>query len=216
MLERIVNISAGSDYKNSSKPNRFNKSSRYLSTFSSSLPDSISLSPATAFLSTINWRLKRITKSNDKIIINFEFDGYDFTAYVSQNEFHFQNNFEYDIKKIFEKLTERFEVQTLILCQHNIKNSDKLDPKFHLTVLSEMIYRFIDLSHYSYSISVDNSEVKKIFSDMEYALCQEFDYINTCLLSFLEKYLTIKADVINDNKRYDNALIMKQIQLKTF
>lgn len=216
MLERIVNISAGSDYKNSSKPNRFNKSSRYLSTFSSSLPDSISLSPATAFLSTINWRLKRITKSNDKIIINFEFDGYDFTAYVSQNEFHFQNNFEYDIKKIFEKLTERFEVQTLILCQHNIKNSDKLDPKFHLTVLSEMIYRFIDLSHYSYSISVDNSEVKKIFSDMEYALCREFDYINTCLLSFLEKYLTIKADVINDNKRYDNALIMKQIQLKTF
>jgi hypothetical protein len=216
MLERIVNISAGSDYKNSSKPNRFNKSSRYLSTFSSSLPDSISLSPATAFLSTIHWRLKKITKSNNKIIINFEFDGYDFTAYVNQNEFHFQNNFEYDIKKIFEKLTRRFEVQTLILCPHNIKNSDKLDPKFHLTVLSEMIYRLIDLSHYSYSISVDNSEVKKIFSDMEYALCQEFDYINTCLLSFLEKYLTIKADVINDNKRYDNAFIMKKIQLKTF
>jgi len=216
MLERIVNISAGSDYKNSSKPNRYNKSSQYLSTFSSSLSDSISLSPATAFLSTIKWRLKKLTKSNSKIEINFEFDGYDFTAYVNQNELQFQNNFEYDIKKIFEELTGRYEIQTLILCPHNIKNSDKLDPKFHLTVLSEMIYRLIDLSHYSYSISVDNTEVKKIFSDTEYALRQEFNYINICLLSFLEKYLTIKADVINDNQRDGNALIMKKIQLKTF
>jgi len=215
MLERIVNISAGLDYKDSSRPNRFNKNPHYLSGYGSSSSDSISLSPATAFLTTINWRLKKITKSNSKIVINFEFDGYDFTVYVNQNELQLQNNFEYDIKKIFEKLAETFEVQTLILSPYNNKNSDKLDPKFHLTVLTEMINKIIDHSHYSYSISADSTEVKKIFSDIEHDLRQEFDYINICLLGFLEKYLKIKIEVIDDNQRYGNALIMENIKLKT-
>jgi len=216
MLERIINISAGSDYKNSSKPNRYSKSSQYLSTFSSALSDSISLSPATAFLSTINWRLKRLTKNENKIVINFEFDGFDFTAYINHNEYQIQNNFEYDINKFFEKSAGKFEVQTLILCPHNFKNRDKLDPKFHLTVLSEMIYQLIDLNYNSYSISVNNIEVNKIFADAEYALRQEFNYINGCLLNFLEKYLTVKVDVINDNQKHDNVLIMKKIHIKTF
>jgi len=216
MLERIVNISAGSDYKNSSKPNRYNKSSNYLSTFSSSLSDSISLSPATAFLSSVNWYLKKLKKNNNKIEICFEFDGFDFTANVNQSGAYFQNNIEYDIKKITEMMVERFEVQILILSRLNHINNNMFDPKFHLTVLSDMINKIIEFSRYSYSISVDSTGIMKIFSGLEYGLRNEFDYINTCLLSFLEKYLTVKADILNDEMEYDNTLIMEKIHLKTF
>ena len=72
MLEKITNISAGSDYKNAtSKTGRYNRTSQFINALNSSMTDSISLSPAVSYLNSLNWKLKKINKVKENLIVIF-------------------------------------------------------------------------------------------------------------------------------------------------
>ncbi|MEW6653534.1 MAG: hypothetical protein AB1394_08710, partial [Bacteroidota bacterium] len=117
MLERILNISAGSDYKNStSKSGNYQRTSQFLTTLQSSLSDSISLSPATVFLSSVHWRLKKLSSEKEKYIIAFEFDEFEFTAYLGQPDILITQSIEYEVKRKVEHYAKLYETSLQIIC----------------------------------------------------------------------------------------------------
>jgi hypothetical protein len=213
MLERIQNISAGSDYKNStSKSGNYHRTSQFLNTLQSSLTDSISLSPATAFLSSVHWRLKKLSNEKEKFVITFDFDEFEFTAHIGQPELLITHTIEYEVKRRIENYAKLYEATMQMICsvtEHNEKCGSRLTiPELNLFLLD-----VLELENLTYNLNSENSEVLKIFSQRSNSLYTEFNYLNKCIVAFLEKYLSLKynftAGAINQNE----SLLLRKVQI---
>jgi len=213
MLERIINITPGTDYKNSaSKSGHYQRSAAFLSTLQSTLSDSISLSPATAFLSSVHWRLKKLSKEKEKYVIAFEFDGFDFTAHVDQPEILVSHSLEYEIRKKVEQLTSRYEAYVQLITSVSDKR-EMPGSRTELPVLSSLLEDFIEMEELSYNLNADTIEVKKKFSQRKDLLIQEFNYLNSCLVVFLEKYLSIKYNFTAGAQNLNEGLLLRKVQI---
>ncbi len=192
MLEKIINITPGSDFKNSSRPSKYSKTSQFMHAFQTSIGDSVSLSPATSYLSSINWRLKKFVNEKDKITITFEFDSIEFTVNINQNDLLSITSFEYDVKKIFELFSSRYEFLARVNSHYSNQNSSgKL---ITLPTLNQFIKDVADLASFMDTVTIDNQEVQKIIFKIEDALKSEFNYLDRCLITFFQKYLSLKIN----------------------
>lgn len=208
MLEKIVNISAGSDYKQSSKPGARSKASRYLSEYHQVGNDSISLSPATAFLSVIGWKLKKIQIDKEKIHIGFSFDEVDFSTAINPGELFQLQRIDYSIKYSLDSLSGLVDVNIKISSPLISDNSESIQVKLHLNELKNFFNSIISSSGYKSHASSDTYEIQNIFAEMEHDLRSEFNYINKSLISFLEKFLSIKINV-----KHDSIIMNKKMEL---
>ncbi|MEW6702263.1 MAG: hypothetical protein AB1298_06045, partial [Bacteroidota bacterium] len=188
MLEKIVNITAGSDYKQSSRPNRQTQAARYLSSYSSAANDSISFSPATALLHNLHWKLKRLKNDKEHFQITFEIDGFEFSTQIWQSEIINNKQLDYDIRRIAESYMNNIEIYLKIAAAINENGSEKIEVKYNLPALGKLTSGLVSLTTDYSSLSADNYKVSKMFSEFENDLRTEFEYLNNCLFSFVEKY----------------------------
>ena len=213
MLEKIVNISAGSDYKQSSKPGARSKVLHYLNEYHPTGNDSISLSPATAYLSIIGWKLKKIKIEKEKIHIGFFFDNMDFSTTINPGEISQLPPIEYLIKYSVETFASILELNAKIISpvSSGISESEQVKIQF------PAIRKFFDLAGTFYGsktlISSDDYEVQHLFSEMGYSLLSEFLYMNKSLITFLEKFLSIKINTLNNGVKTDDGLTLKFLQI---
>lgn len=215
MLERIVNIAPGSDYKNASgKTNRYHRTSQFLSELHSSVNDSISLSPATAFLSSVNWKLKKFQNEKEKYVITFDFDDFEFTAHIGQPDLVVTHSMEYHVKKIMERVTSRFMISVHFNTPHFAKLNDHIEVKTNLPYLTGFVNELVDLNDLSYLVKADSTEVKKIFFEKEESIRSEFDYLNNCMVSFLEKYLSMRYYSDLKSNGTDEMLSLIRVQVE--
>ncbi|KAF0151683.1 MAG: hypothetical protein FD143_1816 [Ignavibacteria bacterium] len=211
MLERILNISAGSDYKSStSKSGSYHRTSQFLTTLQSSLSDSISLSPATAFLSSVHWRLKKINFEKEKYIITFEFDGFEFTAYLGQPDILITHSIEYEVKRKVEHYTKLYEASLQIISSVS-EQKEKPGSRIAMPELFLFVIELLDLEDLTYSLNSENAEVKKIFYQKSNMLQTEFNYLNSCLVAFLEKYLSIKYNFTASALSKNESLLLRKV-----
>lgn len=214
MLERIVNISAGSDYKNSAtKPGKYNRSSQFLHTLSASMSDSISLSPAVSYLNSMNWKLKKINKERENLIITFEFDGFEFTANIGYPEFALNNRVEYLIKKVIESISEKIELNINLETPPLISELPNEISKVQLYHFNLFVNDLIELNQSVYELNHDNYEVQKLFRTKEKYLRKEFDNMNKNLFHFVEKFLSIKLRIISNAEPVDDKFLLRKVQI---
>ncbi len=214
MLEKIVNITPGSDYKQASKPARYSNISNFASVLNSSLNDSISLSPATAFLSSVNWKLRKLQNDKDRVLIVFEFDGFEFLTQIHLSDLSRLSIFDFDIKKHLENYSNKTEVYMKIISPIDQKLRENIDPKFNLPALNQFIDEIVAISSFRYSISEDNAEVKEIFYEHENNIRAEFNYIGECLKNFLEKFLSVKLFINQSFSNPETVLLLKKLGIK--
>ncbi|MFA7228639.1 MAG: hypothetical protein WC061_06340 [Melioribacteraceae bacterium] len=216
MLEKIVNISAGSDYKQSSKPGRYSKVSRYISEYHPAGNDSISLSPATGFLSILGWKLKKIRSDKELIQVEFTFDDLDFSTTLNPNEFYQLHRFEYIIKYLLGNYLGSSELTVRIASFLDADISENNRVKVNLPEIKnflELIYS--SLGHKS-NLSSDLFEVQKTFSESESRLISEFNYINKNLIGFLEKYLSTKMNFKMEQNENHGRLELNSLHIRKF
>lgn len=208
MLERIVNIAPGSDFqKSSAKTARYNRSAQFLHTLNTSMNDSISLSPATSFLSSVHWRLKKFVNEKEKTLVVFEFDGFEFTAALNQSGMITSLSVEYEIKKAINKLPFVYNFKLWLESKNIIRLNEKFDVLTQLPYLNAFANQLVNLNDYSLNISVDKTDVREAFNEIEKSLNVEFDYLNGCLIGFLEKYLSLNFNVQSKRESFDNLLL---------
>ncbi len=212
MLERIVNIAPGSDYqKSSAKSSNYSRSGHFLHSLNSSMNDSISLSPATAYLSSIKWKLKQLKKEREKIILSFEFDEFDFTATLEQNGL--TNSIEYEVKRTVNKIPYVYRATVCIESNKLKKQKDKFEMLIHLPILNSFFEELVRLSDYAANISAENIQAKEAFFEKERDLISEFEYVNGCVLAFVEKYLSVNLLVAEKKDFMNDEILLKKIQI---
>jgi len=213
MLERILNISAGSDYKNStSKSGNYHRTSQFLSTLQSSMSDSISLSPATAFLSSVHWRLKKLNNEKEKFDITFDFDEFEFTAHIGQPDILFTHNIEYDVRKRIEYFASVYEANLNFMSPIK-EQSERCGDRINMPELNTFIMELLELEELSYNLNSENTDVRQLFNKRSYSLSTEFNYLNSCLITFIEKYLSIKYNFTAGALNQNENMLLRKVQI---
>ncbi len=214
MLEKITNISAGSDYKNAtSKTGRYNRTSQFINALNSSMTDSISLSPAVSYLNSLNWKLKKINKFKENLIVIFELNGYEFTANVGYPETALNNHIDYFIKKFIEKLSSRIEMNLSLETPPYNRELQENQNEVDLFYLNLFINDILELNEKVYELNENNYELIKLFNSRERNLKREFNMINENLFHFIEKYLSIKLRPISNAEPVEDKILLRRVQL---
>jgi len=213
MLEKIVNISAGSDYKQSSRPGKQSAVSNYISSYHAVSNDSISLSPATSFLSGIGWKLKKIQNEKEKLRIVFSFDDFDFSTAIIPGEIIQLRRIDYEIKYSTVSYTGVVNMNVEISSPLNLEGAESIQVKLHLPELKSFFGTILSSFSFKTDVSSSDYEVQKLFVEMENVLQTEFNYINKGLINFLEKYLSLKISFKNDDVVSRHMLELKLLQI---
>lgn len=213
MLERIINITPGSDYNHSAKnPKLGKKFSLYAAFQSDTSADSIHISPATAFLANIRWKLKKFANDQERINLVFEFDGFEFLTHFSVRELIQIRRIEYDVKKSMENLGNLVKVSSRISAPLN--EFMELDVVVeHMRYLSEFYTRLLKSGLRIPSVVSDTTMLGNMAVDIKNELSDEFSYINSCLLHFVEKYSSQRIAVPAKSGTEETELIIKSVNL---
>lgn len=209
MLEKIVNISAGSDYKQSSKPGKQSSVSNYISNYHAVSNDSISLSPATSFLSGIGWKLKKFQNEKEKLRIVFSFDDFDFSTAIIPGEIIQLQRIDYEIKYSLNSYTGIANMNIEVSSPLNFEGSESIQVKLHLPELKIFFGSIISSFGFKTDVSSSTYEVQRYFLEMENVLQREFNYINKGLINFLEKYLSLKISL-----KHEDVVTRRMLELK--
>lgn len=213
MLEKIVNINAGSDYKNSTKPGKYSVAGRYLSDYQTHSNDSVTISPASSFIAKIHWRLKHVKKEVNKVEITFDFDNFEFHTVISPTELSQNPYFNYHIKKNLDGLMPKGELNlTVSSALGNISHEFEIKDK--LSILSSFVEETLMIGGDKYLLNESDYSVNKIFYALVNGLRPEFEYLNNCLIIFFEKLMTSKISIPNNADIHDNVLVLKNYLIK--
>ena len=173
--------------------------------------DSISLSPATAYLSSVRWKLKKLNKEREKVVLAFEFDEFDFVATLEQSGA--ANSIEYEVKKTINNIPYIYQAVVGIGSSKLKKQKEKFEVITHLPVLNSFFEELVRLSDYSVNISADNAQAKDAFFNKEKELKPEFEYVNGCVIAFIEKYLSMNLNLVENKDEMNNNILLKKIQI---
>jgi hypothetical protein len=213
MLEKIENIAQGSDYQKSSGTDKKLGNKRSLSNSYSSVNDSISLSPAILFLSSINWKLKYLHIEKDKLTIVFIFDNFEFSAILTLSEIPSLEKIDYTVKYPADPQTNANNL-TINLSSYIFHSFiDGSPTKHQLLDLTKFCISVMEAYRYNSGLSIDSIQIQDIYVRLKYEIKSEFAYLNKCLINFLEKYLSLKTNPEKESEPAKSELDFKYIQL---
>ncbi len=216
MLEKITNISPNSDYKKSTGNPKYYKKTNSYSYVSNSINDSILISPATALLATYGWKLIKINNQTDKIHIVFELNGFEFDSTIYLNELSKFRTIEYKIKKGIEGYAAEITV-LIILITHIKSDLTEIETEKNLDALNEFFEQFKSISVKRPNIITDKLTIDSLSRDFIISLNKEFNYINSCLIKFLNKYASINLNIhhsqSDENRGVKDGIIIKSIHI---
>jgi len=206
MLERISNISLEANL-NKSKKRRYSHSRGGVYEHSSfDVSDSISFSPASKYLSKVNWLLKDFNQSaEDKIIVEFIYGGFHFEVSVDLQSI---DTITYVIRKNDSIIPDINSV--LATFKVSVGNSDDSPPfQKELRGLEQLFQRFSSLNLKS-ELNIYNYElIDTLLEGYYYTLQKDFEYLNNVLFKFIEKQTGKR---INKNKKLEIELNILKIK----
>lgn len=206
MLNGILNITAGSDFKNAARPGRSFKLGKTNVYHIYDGQDTINISPAYNYLAKHKWKVKELNLEDEKLLFSFELGGFSFSVSVPLKQLNQLTNVEYTVlgeKEGDETITNvvvHFLVH-LFPIDHNEKQ--------HGEVLTNLITFFNRLYYLKLNGEIAPSERKVIDSLLEglpEKLQKEFNSINNGLFIFIEKYFNYKISGLS-NKAIGNEKV---------
>ncbi|MDQ7817348.1 MAG: hypothetical protein RDU14_10035 [Melioribacteraceae bacterium] len=211
MLEKVLNINPGSDYKKSTgNPKYYKKVSGYQNSFTSA-NDSLYISPATSLLASLGWKIKKLNKDSEKIQIMFELDGFDFEASIFINDLNQNAKIDYRAKKNLERFATEVLI-TVILTAPIISVSSELESNIKLNGFSRFFDQFESTRFKKPSLITEKNIIETLYYDVRKEITEEFNLINSCFVSFLEKYISLKP--VFHHSTGDESVIIKSIHVQ--
>ncbi len=189
MLEKIVNINNNQPYKGGKKSNgNFEKFISKTYAEKNFGKDSIIFSPAAVYLSRINWLLKDVSyPADEKIIIEFVIDGFDFKTEIDLVTFATASYQEYTITKKNSSLVKKnSSLVKLKVLKNKIQKSDV----FYSNGFKGLKTLFTRVENLNLSSSFDKDEshsINYLLDGISDDIILEFENINNSLLTFINK-----------------------------
>lgn len=207
MLNRIPNITAGSDFKSAAKQSKSVKYGRTPIYHVYDGHDSINISPAYNFLVKHNWKIKELNIEDEKVYIHFILSGFDFSTTIPLRQINQLADIEYAVTKekeingVMNKVTADFLVNLSKI------NYNENEYQFALTKLDSFFNRLIGIKDEVDIASLDRLLIDRLLEGLAKGIQDEFDSINNGLFIFVEKYFNIKISGWS-NKAFNNSFII--------
>lgn len=213
MLEKIINITSSSEYKNPPKSGKHGSKSGVFRHANFSLSDSISFSPAVAFMTSHHWKLNVFEKENDKTVIDFELDGIRFLVKVSEIDLAKHQDLEYSVTKNVETTKHKISVRVQFISFVSADTARKLDPRLTLPHLNNFLNDLTEISTYVLQLSENHPLVQNVIEKEAEQLKSEFEYLNSCIVNFLEMYLSKKFVFSLTDKNQGKHLSLSKLNI---
>jgi hypothetical protein len=199
MLDKILNITPGSDFNQS--PVKKGKADFFLSRVSahSDVHDSLSYSPAWRYITQLNWRINgaKLLKDN-KFYISFIVAETEFNTLLDLNDLSSSSVFVYDITR--KKIVNNTETGVLIEMEkktYSVADAGVIYELKNLNRLFERVWN-LDLKH---ELNDKEMYLNALLEDNLNGISAEINFITVSLVSFVEKLL---------NKTFSHALLQGQ------
>jgi hypothetical protein len=208
MLEQIINITPGSDFKKTRNTKGFvrikNKGSFNKLVFN----DTFVFSPAAQYLSKLNWQLKEIhVFPNEKVFLSFVTSNFEFHITLDLSKVSYLDYINYTV------ICEReygFKLRKLLLNLsvgiEEILYSEKIMP-IEFGSLETLIGRMLPFTVDNELVKMREAELFRFVEGLEEGLKEEFGYLNVLLFTLIYKITNITYTLVNEDKNPENPLI---------
>jgi hypothetical protein len=207
MLNRIANITAGSDFKSSAKQNNSIKYGKAPIYHIYDGHDSINISPAYNFLTRHNWKIKELNIEDEKVHICFTLSGFDFTTIISLKQINQLTEIEYTVSREKDNVDIKNKVTVDFLVNLSKINYNEDEFQFTLPKLDVFFDRLVSIKGETDVSSLDRKIADKLIEGLARGIQDEFDSINNGLFIFVEKYFNVKISGWN-NKAFNNSFVI--------
>lgn len=215
MLNKIDNISPGSEYSKANRPSGFSGGLAAAYVRQSYIHDSANISPALQFLNLISWRLKEFKHiAKEKLFLDFILSDIEFQTTIDLVTIETADNINYHVLKdgnqsnfnshIFSDLSVKIE---------NI-NYDKEPELMNLSALNVFFQRIFNQRIYRELTQADKYIIDEFINGISAGIREEFNYLNHHLFIFLDKLEGIRLD--KRERKYTNpgeVVTVKSIRL---
>ncbi len=215
MLNKIDNISAGSEYGKTSR------SAGYIGNFASAYThrvdnhDSVNISPALQFLNQVHWRLKEFKHvENEKLFLSFIVSDVEFQTSVDLINFEQLKYLNYHTIKNFKISTE----PKSILFDYSAKiyevRYDNEPELINFSALNVFFQRVFDLRINRELTRNDKFILDDLVNGLTTGLKTEFVQLNNQIFIFVNKLVGIKIHTKEKtDSNFNESLIIKSIKI---
>ena len=195
MLNKIDNISAGSEYSKSSRPAGFSINAASAYNRRSDIHDSANISPALQFLNQVNWKLKELKHSaNEKLFLDFIVSSIEFRTTINLININLLTELDYNLIKeengagSFPKIYS--ELSTAI-GEINFNTEPVL---INFSALNVFFRRVINAGINRELTRGDSYIIEELLDGITNGMKNEFHQLNNQVFIFLDKLINVKKE----------------------
>lgn len=192
MLNRIINIAAGFDFKGAAKQPKNLKYGKGHIYHMYDGHDSINISPAYNFLMKHNWKILDLNVEDEKLFIGFIVSGFEFNTVIHLKQINQLTDIEYNVAKEKEIDGVKFKMSVDLIVNLSRINYDEVSQRFDMTNLESFFNRLVFLKLKGELTSADRKAIDGLLEGLAVGMQNEFDSINNGLFIFIEKYFSYK------------------------
>lgn len=208
MLEQIINITPGSDFKRTRNTKGFvrikNKGSFNKFVFN----DTFVFSPAAQYLSRLNWQLKEIhVFPNEKVFLSFITSNFEFHITLDLSKVSYSDYINYTVICEREYAGKpRKLLLNLSIGLEEIKYTEKIRP-IEFGALEALIGRMLPYAASNELVKLTELELMRFADGLENGLKDEFGYLNILLFTLIYKITNISYSLNNEERNPEAPLI---------
>ena len=215
MLNKIDNISAGSEYSKSTKPAGFGINAASAYNRRADVHDSVNISPALQFLNQVNWRLKEFKRiANEKLILNFIISNIEFRTTIDLENINLLNMLDFNLIKeenaagSFPKI---YIDLSSVIGEINYNSEPAL---INFSSMNVFFRRVVDLETKRELNRSDSYIFEELVNGISNGINNEFEQLNNQIFIFLDKLLKIKKENRHVKElEFNKAITIKSIKV---
>ncbi len=191
MLNKISNIESAKGYKSSNNKLRSTGYEKILHSYTATEDaplDSVQFSPATVFLSSVNWDSVELHyESSNDLILSFAISNINFTIELNFVDFYKTSHQKVLLKRKFSKYgKQKIQSITLLVKKPEIKIFDKY-PKFEIPGIKRLFYKITNLNLEGQYSRNDIFTINELLDGIDDLIYEDFVNIFYVIYSFIAK-----------------------------
>lgn len=215
ILNKIDNISAGSDYNKASKAANSGNLLNINFARRLDLHDKVDFSPSLKYVNQINWKLKEFKHVvNDKLFLDFVVSNLEFQTTIDLANYGKLELLNYLVIKEIDSKKPKKKIITDISSYVGRTNYNQ-DPLFIKFLSLNLFFQRVEDSNLSGDITIRDKFVLDDFvNDIINGIMKEFDLLNNQIFIFIDKLANLKLSVAEKNKNnHGDLLVIKKINV---
>ncbi len=215
MLNKIDNISAGSEYSKSARPSGFGINAASAYNRRADIHDSVNISPALQFLNQVNWRLKEFKHSaNEKLFLDFIVSSIEFRTTIDLVNINLLGSLDYNLIKEGSPAVSTSKIYSDLSSAIGEINYDTVPVLINFSALNVFFGRVFDMHIYRELTRSDSYIFEELLNGIGNGIRNEFDQLNSQVFIFLDKLINIKKESRSSGEAdFDKVITIKSVKV---